>query len=401
MNVKFDGNRAIFSGEPIGYTFTDVDAAHTEDMEVNGATVKRIIGGQQRGTLTAEQMNDIGWVKGEPIHTLSPAYAREKLAAAQAGSGWTVDSSMSKSHVEQVEGVKQMFFTNIGAKAKIGEDALAMDKEMTRLADQFFEGKITEDELATAFERLANGFISACKEKQYPFAALMGMDEAELSAAYDHFRGALLKSAVAHNNAEGKALTSPINYGWRYYNADYYYQSEKAIAAITGKVQEMAAEKGFDEFGIPDYQALGKNSLYNFNSAVSGESDYIPGGLRAIEPKWIMDFDQVPPEGFQYFYEEGGAQEQASFVEGEVDVTKGMAAQVWAMLGDVRVSAGFNYSLTADLPSDVKNLAGLLQFTPAGKKELAAANAFLKNFQAAPRDYFSVHVSNTGLNVRA
>ena len=92
-----------------------------------------------------------------------------------------------------------------------------------------------------------------------------------------------MKSAAEHNNAEGKALCSKYNNGWHYYNADYYKMSERAIGAISGKAKDMASEKGFDQFEIPDYKAIGKNSLYIFNSVVSGESDYIAGGLRAIE----------------------------------------------------------------------------------------------------------------------
>ena len=207
-----------------------------------------------------------------------------------------------------------------------------------------------------------------------------------MSFVYDRFRGAILKSAVARNNAEGKALCSKYNNGWHYYNADYYYKSESAIGAISDKVKDMAAEKGFDKFEIPDYKALGKNSLYNFNSAVSGESDYIPGGLRAVEEKWIMDFDMMPPEEFKWFYEAEGRNEDVVMVEG--DEVPSPKSTVWAMYEDMLISSSFDFSVGHDQPSDIKNLAEVLQFRPSGRKELAAVNKFMKNFQVAPRWYY-------------
>lgn len=320
---------------------------------------------------------------------------------------WVKDDSVNQPHWKQLEGVKEMFFANAGAKPKIGEDVQAMDREMTKLAGQFFEGEITEEELAGGFERLANQFISTCKEKQYPFPTLAGFEEVELSVAYDHFRASILKSAAAHNNAEGKALASKHNRGWRYYNADYYYQSESAIAAISHKAKAMAAENGFEQFEIPDYQALGKNSCYNFNSAVSGESDYIPGGLRAVEEKWIMDFDMVPPEGFKWFYEGEGHQEDVVFAQGD-DIPRPKST-VWAMYKDTLISSSFDFSVGYDQPSDVKNLADLLQFRPASKKEFAAVNQFMKNFQFFPKGYLMdkahrerrAYAARTGWNAQA
>lgn len=409
MDVKFDGNRAVFSGDPIGYTLNIVDGAKTEDMTVNGATVKRLVCDQQRGTLTAEQMNEIGWIKGgtiNTINTVSPSQARANLTAAQAGSdGWTV-VDVPKTHVDQVENIKKAFFSNFSFYPEIGEDVLAMDQEMSRLADLYYDGEISEDELASAFQRLADGFITTCREKQYPFPMLVsaGMDEAALSTAYDHFRGALLKSAVAHNKAEGQELAGSAKYGWNYYNADWYYASEKAIASITSKVKDMASDKGFEEFGVPDYLALGKLSIYNFNSRVSGESDYIPGGLRAVESKWILDFDMVPPEDFKYFYMEGGGSDEVRMIEGDEFVPQGKKASAWAMYKDLMASVSFNYSLGGNAPSDLKNLGDLLQFASSSKEEIASVNSFLKKFQAAPQNYFSihsVHAPSSTLNIKA
>ncbi len=359
-----------------------------------------------------------------PINSVSSTYSpaqpvsiplaeKRPLTQEELNSDAWVKIDVNQPHWKQLEGVKEMFFQNTGANSKIGEDLRAMDQEMEKLADQFFEGKMDEDGLAAAFQRLADRFIGICKEKQYPFQALKGFDEAELSVAYDHFRASILKSAVAHNQAEGRGhVTGEMNNqrNWHYYNADYYYKSESAIAAITGKAEEMAASKGFDRFQIPDYQALGKNSCYNFNSAVSGEGDYIPGGLRALEPKWILDFDMVPPEDFRWFYQSGGNGGMEgvplSISDGlttehmdysKFDPENPLTATVWAMLGEKRISADILFQHTA---TDQKNLADLLRFTPSSKKELAEVNKFLKNFQVAPKGYLQRMQADRRMNLR-
>ena len=357
MNMRIENGRPIFYGGPVNVKHTNVTG--TEDVEIGGKTFRQAAGEKTQFTLSADQMNAIDW---------------------------TIDDSANQPRWKQLENIKDMFYYGAGCSSKISEDIRSMKQSMANIADSFFDGEITESELADKFQSLAEKFIGTCKEKQYPFTSLSGFDEAELSFAYDCFRGAILKSAAEHNNAEGKALCSKYNHGWHYYNADYYYMSERAIRAISGKAKSMASEKGFDQFEIPDYKAIGKNSLYNFNSAVSGESDYIPGGLRAIEEKWIMDFDMMPPEGFKWFYEAEGRNEDVVMVEG--DEVPSPRSTVWAMYEDMLISSSFDFSVGRDQPSDIKDLAELLQFRPAGRKELAAVNKFMKNFQVAPRWYY-------------
>ncbi|WP_300684978.1 hypothetical protein [Acutalibacter sp. 1XD8-36] len=354
MSARIENGRPVWY-EPVKVRYTKVTG--TEDVEVNGQTVKRLAGDVTEITMTPEELNAMRWTVVEP-----------------------------KAHWENVEDGKRAFFYGAGCNSKISGDIQNLNKVAENLADEFFEGRISESQLAGKFESIANKFIETCREKQYPFPLLTGMDEEAMSFVYDRFRGAILKSAAARNNAEGKALCSKYNRGWHYYNADYYYMSERAIGAISGKAKDMASEKGFDQFEIPDYKAIGKNSLYNFNSAVSGESDYIPGGLRAVEEKWIMDFDMTPPEGFKWFYEAEGRNEDVVMVEG--DEVPSPKSTVWAMYEDMLISSSFDFSVGHDQPSDIKNLAELLQFRPSGRKELAAVNKFMKNFQVAPRWYY-------------
>lgn len=370
MSARIENGRPVWY-EPVKVRYTKVTG--TEDVEVNGQTVKRLAGDVTEITMTPEELNAMRWTVVEP-----------------------------KAHWENVEDGKRAFFYGAGCNSKISVDIQNLNKVAENLADEFFEGRISESQLAGKFESIANKFIETCREKQYPFPLLTGMDEEAMSFVYDCFRGAILKSAVARNNAEGKALCSKYNNGWHYYNADYYYKSESAIGAISDKVKDMAAEKGFDKFEIPDYKAIGRNSLYNFNSAVSGESDYIPNDrVQLVEEKWILDFDMVPPEGFKWFYELEGQNEQSVFIESGMEDIPGSKARVWAMYKGMFISNSFRYSLHQDQPSDVKNMGDLLQFRSKVKDDVAAANEFLSNLQAAPTCYFTNAARRPSWDVRA
>ena len=72
----------------------------------------------------------------------------------------------------------------------------------------------------------------------------------------------------------------------------------------------------------------------------------------------------------------------------EGDEVPSPKSTVWAMYEDMLISSSFDFSVGHDQPSDIKNLAELLQFRPSGRKELAAVNKFMKNFQVAPRWYY-------------
>lgn len=226
-------------------------------------------------------------------------------------SGWTIDGLFPPPHSKQIEGMKEMFFSRgaLYANAAIGPEVQAMEKEIDRVADDYFKGNISSDDLAQEFQTLANRFLGTCKSNGYPNSLLAdSVDEIALSAFYDNFRQRLLQSAARQNFDEGRQyITGEMNSqrNWRYYNSDYYFKNEDAIAAISDTVKNMASDMGLDQFEIPDYKALGKNSMLNFNAVVSGASDTIPGGLTMAEQNWMIDFDQVPPEHFQWFYQSG------------------------------------------------------------------------------------------------
>ena len=322
-------------------------------------------------------------------------------------SGWTIDGLFPPPHSKQIEGMKEMFFSRgaLYANAAIGPEVQAMEKEIDRVADDYFKGNISSDDLAQEFQTLANRFLGTCKSNGYPNSLLAdSVDEIALSAFYDNFRQRLLQSAARQNFDEGRQhITGEMNSqrNWRYYNSDYYFKSEDAIAVITNKVENMASDMGLDQFEIPDYKALGKNSMLNFNAVVSGASDTIPGGLTMAEQNWMIDFDQVPPEHFQWFYQSGGntsgeavllsvtvGDETQLMDYSHFDPSNPLTATTWASFMDSdgkkhTISTDFNFNHTT---ADLRTLSELLKFT--GKNDaFSSANKFMSNFKVFPKGY--------------
>ena len=100
MNIKIEGGRPVFYGEPVRVTHTDVTGG--ENMTVNGQTVKRVTGNRTEYTLNAGEMNAIGW---------------------------TIDGSVHQPHWKQLENVKDTFFRGAGCGAKISEDIQSIDRK--------------------------------------------------------------------------------------------------------------------------------------------------------------------------------------------------------------------------------------------------------------------------------
>ena len=123
------------------------------------------------------------------------------------------------------------------------------------------------------------------------------MEQAKMKTFYGEFRRKILSSAVCRSVEEGKQYVAGDPSGarnWKYYNSDYYYQSEAAISAVSKGIMDIAQRKGYDDFSIPDYKAKGLNEYYNFNTAFSNSF--------AVSEQYILNPDAVPPRNFQWFF---------------------------------------------------------------------------------------------------
>ena len=285
---------------------------------------------------------------------------------------------------------------------------------------QFLDGTISAEDLANTYQALSDRLMDACKDRGYPCPLWGGMmGPAFQETFYGEFRRMLLDEAVSRNNAEGKQYITgemTCQRNWKYYNSDYYFQSENAISALTEKFTAMAQERGWEEtVSVPDYKGKGLNLYYNFNSALSNHFN--------VDDQFVKDPDQVPPKDFRWFYQSGGNSGDRGFVtsltvehpDGTTtfidytkpgfDSTDPAKGATWAAYKDEGGTwryrtADFTYDFSRD---DLKNAAGLLKFSgqPGGAQE--AVNRFLQNLQLYPGGYFSrfPQPGNLGMNLRA
>ena len=238
-----------------------------------------------------------------------------------------------------------------------------------------------------------------------------------LDSFYSEFRRKILDEAVRRNDQEGQQyVTGDMNAqrNWKYYNADYYYQSEKALSAITDGVNELIKDRAYSGFTFRDYAAEGLNLYDNFNSAVSNNISF--------DEQFILDSKKAPPEGFRWFYQSGGdsgrviqanglivtdangnVEEYYDYRPTQFDPKDFRTATTWASYRDDKgtehfVNTDFFYHGTK---SDLRNLSALLNFTGGNKAQDAAMNDFLKNLQVYSQGYFSRFPQGGGVSLHA
>ena len=285
---------------------------------------------------------------------------------------------------------------------------------------RFFDGAISAEELADAYQSLSDRLLDACKDRGYPMPLWGGMmGPAFQETFYGEFRRMVLDGAVERNNAEGKQyitgeMTAQRN--WKYYNSDYYYKSEEAVSALTEKFNAMAEERGWqDTVSVPDYKAKGLNLYYNFNSALSNHFN--------VDDQFVMDPDQVPPKDFRWFYQSGGNNGKTGsvtsltiehpdgtttfidYTKPGFDPTDPAKGTTWAAYKDEGgtwryESADFTYDFSK---GDLKSVAALQKFSGRSGEAQEAVNQFLKNLQLYPGGYFSrfPQYGGGGVNLRA
>lgn len=299
-----------------------------------------------------------------------------------------------------------------GVKAEI-------DQESEAVINDFFDGRVSEAELSEKFQSLFSRFAESCQDAGYPIPLVSkGTNQVMLDSFYSEFRRKILDTAVQRNNQEGKQyLTGEMNAqrNWKYYNSDYYFQSEKALGAITDGVKTLAQDKAYEGFTLRDYKAEGLNLYYNFNTAVSNNI--------SADEQYILNPDQVPPEHFQWFYQSGGDSSRRVFsVDGLIvtdpdgrvveyydyrptsfDPTDHRTGTTWAKYQD---SQGIEHFVAADFlfggtKADLHNVAALLNFTSGDKAQNAAVNRFLGNLQLYNQGYFSRFPQGGGVSLQA
>lgn len=311
------------------------------------------------------------------------------------------------------------FYSDIALSlSPVADTKAQIDQESQAVIEGFFDGKVSEETLSETFQDLFTRFSTACKTTGYPIPLeTKEGNQVMLDSFYSEFRRKILDAAVQRNHQEGQQyVTGEMNAqrNWKYYNADYYYQSEKALSAITDGVNELIKDRAYSGFTFRDYAAEGLNLYDNFNSAVSNNI--------SCDEQYILDSRKAPPEGFRWFYQSGGDSgrviqanglivtdangnvvEQYDYRPTQFDPKDFRTATTWASYRDGQgtehfISTDFFYNGTK---SDLRNLSALLNFTGGDKTQDSAVNSFLKNLQVYSQGYFSRFPQGGGVSLRA
>lgn len=327
---------------------------------------------------------------------------------------YVVDMSVER----QVSACKKYFSDAALAQSPVAGVKQEVDARTADAINGFFDGTVSEEELADTFQALAGKLSSACEDAGYPIPLRsVGATQALTETFYSEFRRKILDIAVQRGSQEGKQYVAGemnAQRNWKYYNSDYYFKSEAAISAITGGLNELAQGPAYEGFTLRDYKAEGLNLYYNYNTAFSNSI--------SMDEQFLLDADMVPPRDFQWFYQSGGDSAKRVFEadslavsrpDGTVeafydyrptsfDPTDSRTAATWARYRDAQgnqhlVSADFFYNFSKD---DLRNVSELLSFTQGDPAQDAAANRFLKNLQVYSKGYFSRSLQRKGFSCR-
>lgn len=281
-------------------------------------------------------------------------------------------------------------------RAYLEGDRPAQASPMERCVDRFLDGQLSKEELRAEYERLLKQELFGTMPD--PAAPLSDWQKETATDFYSAFRRQILQAAAARNNAEGaRYLTGEMDpqRSWSYYDSHWYYASEAAISAITAGAQSVAGEHG-SSFTVPDYLAQGATDCYNFNTALRGDP------FVAFDGRCVTDPDAVPPQGFRWFFEQGGDARSATvrmdsltitdegggetvlrYADAAFDPTDPSRARTWVSCTD---EDGTSHWLSARFRfcDAIRTVADLVSFSEKDTPGATLLNRFLANLPARP-----------------
>lgn len=179
-------------------------------------------------------------------------------------------------------------------------------KNTEKITGDFLDGKATVDDVMNCFCDIVDEAFEKYTEKGY-----MGDFDSEKTALLNHlykdFRFSVNTAVIGRNIEEGKQYCEFADYGYHYYNADYYYKAKELTDAVEQEVNFVAEEKGIENYTAPtDLQGYYKD----LNSSIFDTSGLVPR---------MLDTTKEPPKDFKFFWQEESYRlpKHLYFVQGE------------------------------------------------------------------------------------
>lgn len=293
----------------------------------------------------------------------------------------------------------EMRLNGIDPVASRIEENRPLLSKMDAAISRFFDGTFSQKDLQREYEKQAEEYLQAFRGCRSD-----GLKQKAAEEFYSMFRMKVIGAAVDRNTEEGRQyITGELNgqRSWKYYNSDYYFESEAAITAITSGAEAVAQKQSLP-FQVPDYKGKGLNLYHNFNSAWSNHF--------SRDEQYLRNPDMVPPQNFKWFYEEGGTDDYSclypssltitspdgtktviNYETDEFDPTDPTKARTWASYTDEngtehRISKAFQFDFSEN---DLSIVAALMSFSSENTTSAGILNQFLENLQVYPVRYFS------------
>lgn len=254
-----------------------------------------------------------------------------------------------------------------------------LDTMKQRLAD-FYQGNATIDDLIQNFKDCFQAIKNYNVEKHRTTADDVKNNTQMLEDTYDVFRQYAVGVAQSVCEQEGRKIAEQYgiegNVDWVYYDADYYYESEGAKAAIRDCAAQMAKELNLGDVKLPtNFGNDVAMSLYDtFNTAWSWDSEQNVGCCAMLDPK------QEPPEGFKLFFKERKYPENTK--EGEL--SQNGVFQI--SIGDWKTEAEVPFSYNFADKFGHYNLLDLIK-APSNMSNSDRINLYLRNFDVYMKFY--------------
>ncbi|EOS26476.1 hypothetical protein C806_01212 [Lachnospiraceae bacterium 3-1] len=204
-----------------------------------------------------------------------------------------------------------------------------------------------------------------------------------LEQLYELFQKNNVNKAVAACYEKGDQINSQNGGNGKdcvYYDADFYYASVEMRDMLQQVISSVAEEWETD---IPDYDCLEKNTKYTLDGKMDFNSVWNWRAWNRYGSR-MSDFDEIPPEGFTFFYQEKKyhAEEGLSPLEKQ----KGMIRITFGGM-EWEIDVPFNNSLVFGEVRNIFNVGTLLQSYLGEERADAKLISFLKKFEVFTSAY--------------
>lgn len=179
-----------------------------------------------------------------------------------------------------------------------------MQKDISNRMREFYEGKISEEDLKEYFEVCCSSMRLYRVQQRQTSGKTEDDNKQIVSEMYDLFAKENMRAAQYVNYREGETINS--SYGgwsddWTYYNADYYYKCEEMREKIRVIAGDMAAKWEISSF---DTQEIEKNSKYTLDGGLDFNSGWNFHFRNQVGRSSLAKESVVPPKGFKMFFKE-------------------------------------------------------------------------------------------------